>query len=66
MIITKENNEYKAVQKLPDGSMSVGTGKTVQNAIAWCQWGVKGYYTRIERAIKPVKKSVMAFFTAKA
>ena len=49
MIISKEGNQYKAVQKLPNGALSVGTGDNVKSAIAWAMWGVKGYFARLRR-----------------
>lgn len=56
MRIERTNEGYKASQKLPDGSMVVGTGYTVEHALAWATWGVKAYWARLERAKKVVRR----------
>lgn len=50
MIIFRENNEYVAFEKLPDGSIVKGSGETAYKAILWALWGVKSYFNRLKRA----------------
>lgn len=65
MTITRENELFIATQKLPDGSTAKGSGHTVESAVAWAMWGVKGYYKRLEREeSKPVRGFMRLFARA--